>query len=142
MSLLATIPIEKDPTRSIIDALDQIGEYLSFEVNGPTFKPEPSLSIRIDRNVPAEVQAAIGNAMNQGAFVMLSDDIGLFDFGSVTGARLRLSYMLCPRYHLPLTFGKSINLSTILGQERGRRRTNSLSINDLFSAMDDEQDSI
>ncbi|PBB68016.1 hypothetical protein CK228_12845 [Mesorhizobium sp. WSM4312] len=138
VSLLATIPIERD-SRSIIDVLDQIGEYLSFEVNGPTFKPEPSLSIRIDRNVPAEIQEAIGNAMNQGAFVMLSDDIGLFDFGSVSGARLRLSYMLCPRYHLPLTFGKSINLSTILGQERGRRRyNNNLSINDLFSAAGDE----
>jgi energy-coupling factor transporter ATP-binding protein EcfA2 len=135
MSLLSTIPVEyQDGSRknySLIDVLDGIGEYLSDQVNSNEFKSEPSLSIRMDSKASPRILEAIGNAMNQGAFVMVSDDKELFDFGSLPGSRLRLSYMLCPRYRLPLIFGQPVNLSTVLKIE-GVSRGRPLSIRDLF----------
>ncbi|UUP19096.1 hypothetical protein NTH_03586 [Nitratireductor thuwali] len=139
ISLLSTIPVNDDGGRSAIDLLDQIGEFLSHEVNGQIFKPEPSLSLKIDNNVPLPVREALGSAMNQGALVMLSDDIDAFDYGAISGARLRLSYLLCPRYHLPLTFGQPLRLSTILGRERGGRIRRHLSMRDLFEMDEDDK---
>jgi hypothetical protein len=46
---------------------------------------------------------------------MISDESGLFDFGSIQRARLRLSYLLSPLYHLPLVLGGVANLSRIIG---------------------------
>jgi hypothetical protein len=135
-SLLSTITIEDElgnaTERSVIDLLDDIGEFCSEEVNGGTFKSEPSLTIRMDKNVSRPHLRAIGNAMNQGAFVMLADEIGLFDFGSLAGARLRLSYLLCPRYHMPLIVGQSINLSGIISAKSPNRNVAPVTIRDLF----------
>lgn len=141
-SLLSTISIEDEhgrPTeRSVIDLLDDIGEYFSREVNGRTFKPEPSLTIRMDKNVTRSQLTAIGDAMNQGAFVMIADEMGLFDYGSLPGARLRLSYLLCPRYHLPLIVGQVVNLSRIVGTMPRKARETPLTIRDLFDGPNND----
>jgi hypothetical protein len=137
LSLLSTIPVklydDSQKNYSLIDLLDSIGQFLSAEVNSEEFKQEPSLSVRMDDKIAPHIRDAIGNAMNQGAFVMISDEKGLFDFGALGGARLRLSYMLCPRYHLPLTFGQSVNLSTALSQQ-GSNKAKPISMRDLFDA--------
>jgi hypothetical protein len=142
-SLLSSIKVRDYPSqryRSLIDILDDIGEFLSKEVNGSEFKPEPSLSIKIDQATPQPIVEAIGNAMNQGAFVMLSDELGMSDFGSLEGARVRLSYLLCPRYHIPLTYGQPVNLSRIILAERDKKLKVFLSMRDLFeeAAENDE----
>ena len=54
---------------SIIDLLEQLGNYSMEQVLGPTFNPEPILSFMIDRNVSPPLYKAIGNAINQGALV-------------------------------------------------------------------------
>lgn len=137
VSLLSTIRVA-DPSKqlqnmSIIDLMESIGSFFSGEVNGPEFKPEPPLTFKIDKTVPDEFVEALGAAMNQGAFIMLSDESGLFDHGSIKDARLRFSYLLCPIYHLPLTLGGQLNLSTILGYRRPRTSRRPLTQNDLFS---------
>nr|WP_254803935.1 hypothetical protein [Methylobacterium sp.]USU34559.1 hypothetical protein NG677_23520 [Methylobacterium sp.] len=140
-SLLSSIPVQGNVNynqySSVIELIDDVGEFLSDETNGPSFKAEPSLSIIIDQSTSPEVMEAIGDAMNQGAFVMLSDEIGLFDYGALVGARLRLSYLLCPRYHLPLTYGQSIPLSTILRKKRRSTVRPQLYVKDLFDASVD-----
>ncbi|MDA9415244.1 hypothetical protein XH81_10345 [Bradyrhizobium sp. CCBAU 25360] len=137
VSLLSTIHVV-DPTNniqnmSIIDLIEAIGGFFSNEVTGTVFKPEPPLTFRIDNAVPKEYVDAIGVAMNQGAFVMLSDESGLFDHGSIKDARLRFSYLLCPLYHLPLTIGSPINLSRILSTRRPRTSRRALTQEDLFN---------
>jgi hypothetical protein len=137
VSLLSTIRVV-DPTNnvqnmSIIDLIEAIGGFFSSEVTGTVFKPEPPLTFRIDNTVPEEYVDAIGVAMNQGAFVMLSDESGLFDHGSIKEARLRFSYLLCPLYHLPLTIGGPVNLSRILSTRRPRTSRRALTQDDLFN---------
>jgi hypothetical protein len=136
VSLLSTIKVT-DPkgniqNMSIIDLIDAIGSFFDQEVNGAEFKPEPRLTMRIDKLVPRQFLDAIGAAMNQGAFVMLSDEDDLFDHGALNSARLRLSYLLCPLYHLPLTLGGAADVSRILSKQQPRAIRRALSQNDLF----------
>jgi hypothetical protein len=140
VSLLSTIQVV-DPNNniqnmSIIDLMEPVGAFFSQEVNGPVFKPEPLLTFKVDASVPSEYVDAIGAAMNQGAFVMLSDESGLFDHGSIKDARLRFSYLLCPLYHLPLAIGGQINLSRVLSVRRPRTSRRALTQNDLFNRQD------
>jgi hypothetical protein len=137
VSLLSTIPVV-DPENniqnmSIIDLTEVIGSFFSSEVNGPAFKAEPLLTFQVDNAVPKEYVDAIGAALNQGAFVMLSDESGLFDHGSIKGARLRFSYLLCPLYHLPLTIGGQVQLSRMLSIRRPRASRRALTQDDLFN---------
>jgi hypothetical protein len=137
MSLLSSIQVV-DPAgnvqnMSIVDLIEAIGEFFSQEVNGPVFKSEPLLTFKVDKVVPREYVDAIGAAMNQGAFVMLADESGLFDHGSIQRARLRFSYLLCPLYHLPLTLGGAANLSRVLSGRRPRTALRALTQDDLFS---------
>lgn len=135
VSLLSAIRLDAlDRTKnnlSIVDLLDSIGQFFSQEVNGETFHPEPSLTIKIDSNVPPEYHNAIGVALNQGALVMLNDESGSWGFGGLVGSRLRLSYLLCPRYHLPLVSGQQVNLSRALDSSKVQERR-TLSFGDLF----------
>ncbi|MHC2276711.1 hypothetical protein ACVI1J_003484 [Bradyrhizobium diazoefficiens] len=139
VSLLSTIrvvdPENNIQNMSIIDLLEVMGGFFSSEVNGPAFKAEPLLTFQIDNAVPKEYVDAIGAAINQGAFVMLSDESGLFDHGSIKGARLRFSYLLCPLYHLPLTIGGQVQLSRVLSIRRPRSSRRALTQDDLFNRV-------
>ena len=63
---------------------------------------------------------------------MISDESGLFDFGSIQRARLRLSYLLCPLYHLPLILGGVVNLSRVLSRRPRRDAERVINQDDLF----------
>jgi hypothetical protein len=136
VSLLSTIRWNEHNGRSrnlsVVNLIDIIGDYFSEEINGLVFKSEPSLTFRVDQSIPKELVEAIGSAMNQGAFIMISDESGLFDFGSIQQARLRLSYLLCPLYHLPLILGAAVNLSRILAKRPRRDVERVLKQEDLF----------
>jgi len=138
VALLSAIPLDDDSgrnTSSIVDLLDSVGEFFYQEVNGPIFKAEPALSIRVDKKTPKKYLDAIGRAVNQGALIMISDHTGAWEFGSLIGARLRLSYLLCPRYHLPLVLGQQTNLSRVLDEHaKGKRKA--LFLGDLFDERD------
>lgn len=143
-SLLSTIavsdPSRKKQTMSVVELIDIIGEYFSEEVNGHVFKSEPSLTIRLDRSTPKEYVEAIGHAMNQGAFVMITDESELHDFGSLDNARLRLSYLLSPRYHTPLIVGQAAKLSTVLTKRKLRQAPRTLTADDLFFGISDDEE--
>jgi hypothetical protein len=138
VTLLSTIRFEdksgKNRNLSVVNLIDIIGDYFAAEINGPLFKSEPLLTFRVDQSLGKEYVEAIGSAMNQGAFIMISDESGLFDFGSIQRARLRLSYLLCPLYHLPLVLGGVVNLSRVVhGQARAPDRI--INQEDLFTRL-------
>jgi hypothetical protein len=66
---------------------------------------------------------------------MISDESGLFDFGSIQRARLRLSYLLCPLYHLPLVLGGVVNLSRVLNKGQIRHPDRIINQGDLFTRL-------
>lgn len=136
LSLLSAIPMhfptKKRSLGSIVTLLEMIGTYCEQENLKGVFKPEPMSTFRINDDIDPKTIDALGNAINQGAFIMIEDKDKRRNYGDLRGARLRLSYLLCPRYKLPLTYGRSISLNKILNAKAGKEDPNTLRMKDLF----------
>lgn len=136
LSLLSAIPIElpgmKNKASSIVTLLGRVAKYCENNNITGNFKPEALSTIRInDDSHPALIEA-LGNAINQGAFVMIEDAEKQKSYGDLRGARLRLSYLLCPKYKLPLTYGRTVLLNDAISGKSVYRNENALRVRDLF----------
>ncbi|MDQ8732444.1 hypothetical protein [Bradyrhizobium sp. LHD-71] len=108
--------------KSIIELVEQLGDFCFEQVLGQDFNPEPILSFTIDRNVGKDVYSAVGRAINQGALVLVPQkglrrgdpEAASSAPGNIWGKRVRLSFLLAPRYRLPLVLGRSVDLSPVL----------------------------
>jgi hypothetical protein len=116
LSLLSTIAFPQDQRRvlPITKMIDKIGEHFFQDITAHEFKTEPDLSFVIDKGVKEDELDAIGAALNQGAFVFIPSQESEHCAGDIRNRRFRLSYMLCPRYKLPLMYGQPVVLSSIL----------------------------
>lgn len=119
LSLLSTIPFpyEKNEDVPMTRMLDRIGDYFFSDITNLDFKTEPALSFVIDDRVSDGELEAVGAALNQGAFVFIPSQESEHA-GGIRNKRFRLSYLLCPRYKLPLMYGQPIMLSRLLHQRR------------------------
>jgi len=135
LSLLSVIPLGSRLSAygktSVVKFIDEIGDFFVKRNLGQTYPTEYANTIKVDRVITQDILDAVGAAMNQGAFVMISDATRLHEFGSLDGARLRLSYLLAPRYHLALTYSGEISLSRII-RNASSLTSNSLKMRDLF----------
>lgn len=125
LSLLSTIPFPLGQRQDlpITKMIDRIGEHFFEEVTALDFKTEPALSFTVDNNVKDDEVEAIGAALNQGAFVFIPSQNSEHCVGDIRNKRFRLSYLLCPRYKLPLTYGQTVNLSNILKEASSTSHT-------------------
>ncbi|WP_156928313.1 hypothetical protein [Bradyrhizobium sp. th.b2] len=124
LTLLSTLraPSGDYPSKSIIELVEQLGDFSFEQVLSKDFNPEPVLSFTIDRSVTHEVQSAVGRAINQGALVIVpqstarrgTSELNSAAPGTISGKRVRLAFLLAPRYRLPLVLGRSIDLSPVL----------------------------
>jgi len=147
LTLLSTLRAsQKDrPGKSIIELVEQIGDFCFDQVLSETFNPEPILSFIIDRGVGPEVYSAVGRAINQGALVLVPQtairrgdaDTMPSGPGNIWGKRVRLSFLLAPRYRLPLVLGRPVDLSPVLRSNPPAQSTSEqLILGDLFSKME------
>jgi hypothetical protein len=118
-ALLATIPSGTTSGHTggagIDTIIRAIAKYIHSGVIGTSYNPEPSGTFVVDDLVPKSIRDSLALALNAGAIVhvrksgadtILGDDL--------VGKRFRLSYLLAPRFGIPLALMKSIHLSTIL----------------------------
>jgi hypothetical protein len=142
-SLLSTLRAESDSNSSIIELVEKIGDYCFDQVLGKQFNAEPILSFYIDKNIEPSTYNAIGKAINQGALVLVpqkvssKDELEMASFGpgDIRGRRVRLTFLLAPRYRLPLVLGRPVDLFPVL-QERTKMKypDDQLILRDLFSS--------
>lgn len=122
-ALLSTIPGRETAGKveSLVGLVDRIGRYFRESVLGPAFNPDPVLSFFVDDAVAGSARDLIGRGINMGAFVTTQDVQGddSYVVGEIAGLKVRLSNMLAPHFRLPLSGGRTINLSTILYRSRG-----------------------
>lgn len=120
LSLLTTIPFPQSPQRQmpITRIIDEIGSFFFTDITNREFKTEPFLSFVVDSRLSEGELNAIGAAINQGAFVFIPSQENEHCTGDIRNRRFRVSYLLCPRYKLPLMYGQSTSLSRIL-ERRG-----------------------
>ena len=122
LAYLRTIPSPKikkhGEPRGLLDFVNRIGGYFFHEVVTGEFSDDPHTSFTVDAATPMDLQVALQRAVNAGAIIWVptQDDSTLLT--SVKGKRFRLSYLLAPRFCLPIQLGRSISLKRILrGQE-------------------------
>jgi energy-coupling factor transporter ATP-binding protein EcfA2 len=136
LSLLSAIalPLNKNKRHnsSVVTLLELIGEYCASQNLSGIFSPEPLSTFIVDDNLPVDIIKSFGAAINQGAFVMIEDKEKRKSYGRLQGARMRLSYLLCPRYKLPLTFGRSVPIQKILTAKKRGGTEATIRIKDLF----------
>jgi hypothetical protein len=120
-ALLKAIPCPafaggRRPT-SLLWVLDAIGEYFFSAVVKGSFTPDPPGSFIIDSSdsmIPDEMHRSLTRALNSGAIVYVPDEDEQPLLSSLRGKRFRLSYLLAPKYRIPLRLGRGVALSKIL----------------------------
>ncbi|MER9484096.1 hypothetical protein NKI74_33140 [Mesorhizobium sp. M0494] len=138
LSLLSAIPAPLNQPRgntSVLELLQKIGDYIQARNFGTEFSPELIGTFVVDGNINGRLRRAIGQAVNQGAFVMVENAMGDASFGGLSGARLRLSYLLCPYFRLPLTVSGRVNLSTALSEAPNKLPSRPPTMEDLFGPL-------
>jgi hypothetical protein len=131
LSLLTTIPFPYGAQREtpITNIVDHIGLFFFEDITRVDFKTEPALSFVVDSHISDAELNAIGAALNQGAFVFIPSQSHEHCTGDIRNKRFRISYLLCPRYKLPLMYGQPVALSRIL---RSKSSSTQYTLRDLF----------
>ena len=102
------VPFKEDQRTSLASIVDLFGKFLNYELVGKLFTADPIGSFMVDSEVPQEIVKEIEIGLLIGAFVSVGKDPP----ASVVGARIRLSYMLSPKYRLLFRNNRDIRLST------------------------------
>lgn len=133
LSLLTTIPFPQSAQRQlpITRIIDGIGQFFFTDITNREFKTEPFLSFIVDDRLNEAELDAIGAALNQGAFVFIPSQENEHCTGDIRDKRFRVSYLLCPRYKLPLMYGQPTPLSRIL-HKRAMGVSTQYTLSDLY----------
>lgn len=117
IALIKTLPPSwpsKDSPRGLLPFIDHIGRALERRLYYQPFEADYIGSFSLPSHASDSLEMAVGDALNAGALISLSESPSDSTLTSLKGRVFRLSYMLAPRYRLPLTTGQSISLSSIL----------------------------
>ncbi|WP_394890527.1 hypothetical protein ACG873_03890 [Mesorhizobium sp. AaZ16] len=142
LSLLSAIPAptldgSRDNT-SLFELFQKISDYVLDRNYSDAFTPELVGTFVVDDRVSGPLRVAIGQALNQGAFVMIENSRGDASFGAIERSRLRVSYLLSPYFRLPLIVASPVNLSTVLRHApvAKKRASGPPTMGDLFGSLD------
>ncbi|MBX7133230.1 MAG: hypothetical protein K1X67_11185 [Fimbriimonadaceae bacterium] len=123
-ALLSAVRVSVPPgtTRppGLLQLLDRVGKYIFDRTVRDAFTDDPCGSFFVDSGVDDWTAALVGKALNAGAIVYVPGQRDSGILRSVSGKRFRLSYLLAPRYGLPLRLGRPVSLATMLGDSWGR----------------------
>lgn len=121
-SLLRTIGAEgielpdRREAMPLLDFLDRIGQYFRRAVLDMPFTADPPGSFVVDEAAMEKYAPLIGQALNAGAIVHVSEAAArvLRDNSDLVGERFRLSYLLGAYHHLPLRLDRPVTLSRVM----------------------------
>jgi hypothetical protein len=120
--LLRTIPSpitnnNKKNSQGVDFAINLIGEYFKENMILADFHERPRGSFVVDNLIDETIQSSLGAALNAGALVHITKDLSQVFLTDLSEQRFRLSYLLSPKYSLPLSLMAPINLSNILNKK-------------------------
>ena len=97
-------------------AINIIGEYFNKRIILDDFTDTPRGTFKVDKDVDPSIKSSLGAALNAGALVDIPRNKSDVFLGDLTGQRFRLSYLLAPKFSMPLTLMAPISLTRILNQ--------------------------
>ena len=118
-ALLATVPIPQFDGRlpvgvpSLVELLSDIAEYLHRVAIEDDFQEEPPGSFKVDRSLRPSILEVLRSGLNMGGVVVVENSRDMAH-GGLSGARLRLSYLVAMKYNSLIRLGRAINLSTMV----------------------------
>lgn len=117
IALIKTLPPSwpsGDSPRGLLPFIDQIGRALEHRLYRQPFEADYIGSFSLPSHASDSLETAVGDALNAGALISLSESPSDSSLRSLRGRAFRLNYMLAPRYRLPLTAGQDVSLSLLL----------------------------
>jgi len=121
MAMLRTIPSEStafnEPESSVGNLVQTVGEFFFRAAVLAPFNPEPPGTFVVDEKCSPQTFATLGRALNAGAIVYVPETDNESLLGDFTGKRFRLTYLLAPRFRIPIRLGRAVSLSRILASE-------------------------
>jgi hypothetical protein len=110
--------VHRGASLGLLELLDKIGIALADRLLRDDFSADPALGFSIDDSVPAAHLELLGQAANTGAIVHIPQLGEAPVSASMLGRSYRLSYLLAPRYGLPMSLGKVVELTPLLAGRR------------------------
>lgn len=123
----------------IFSLLERIGKYFNERIIVDAFVEDPNMSFIVDDKIDSDTENCLRIAINHGAIVCYESADHMGGYKSLIGKRFRLSYLLSPKFSLPIRKSSACNLSTILKikETQAKVKKNTLhktpNIEDLFS---------
>ncbi|ETZ22816.1 hypothetical protein N824_21230 [Pedobacter sp. V48] len=115
-NVIENIPINRYSKTTFKQLLTKVGKYFEDQVLGQTFHMDPRGTFIVDvgNSVSADhVMEILEKGVSQGAFIPVDPTDDEFDF-KIEGKRLKLSYLLCVLFKLPLRKYPEASLKDIL----------------------------
>lgn len=94
--------------------IDSIGKAMTHEVLEKPFNPDPVGTFLVDSHATDDQLQALEQATYSGALVFVPESENEIATGSLRGKRFRLTYLLAPKYKLPLVLLRAKSLSALL----------------------------
>lgn len=100
---------------TMMSLIDAIGNAVHARVVEAPFSADVPAGFFVDRAFPERLMPLLTQAVNTGAIIHIPKDNSNQPVASnARGRHYRLSYLLAPRYGLPLRQGKTVSLSNLL----------------------------
>lgn len=119
-AFLRTIPSAPSEKRerhlNVFSLVDAIGKSLTNEIIGRPFNPDPVGTFTVDSHATDEEIASMEKAIYAGAMVFVPESESEIATGSLRGKRFRLSYLLSPKYKLPMILLRPLSLGKLLSR--------------------------
>ena len=117
ISLLKVIPCRFIPNQEptgVNKLIDRIGNFFQKSIHMDKIELDNKNCFVIQKNIPEDIQVSLGAALNAGALVYLSGTSSKFALNTLEDRVFRLSYLLAPKYKLPLSIHSSGKLTEVL----------------------------
>jgi hypothetical protein len=95
--------------------LDKVGNFVFREIVEKPFTSDPHSCFTLDTNTPENIKRLVLYGLEIGALQVIKEPRSK-NFDSIIDKKIRLSYALHPKYHIPKRTYESIKLETILRQ--------------------------
>lgn len=119
-AFLRTIPSspseKRDRKMNVFSLVDSIGKSFTSEILERPFNPDPVGTFTVDSHSSDEELASLEKAIYAGAIVFVPESESEIATGSLRGKRFRLSYLLAPRYKLPMILLRPLSLGKLLSR--------------------------